>query len=67
MQFEKDKSAEVLGKKAGYLFSYLVFTTAAYLIFSLTNRLPSGWTYFHAAAVTLAIVLAGTAIKGLLK
>ena len=67
MQFEKDMSGEKIGQKAGFLFSYLVFTIAAYFILSMTNRLPDGWTYVHVGAATLAIVLAGYAIKRLLK
>jgi hypothetical protein len=67
MQFEKDNSGEKIGQKAGFLFSYLVFTIAAYFILSLTNRLPDGWTYVHVGVLTFAIVLAGFSIKKLLK
>jgi hypothetical protein len=67
MIFEENKSIEKLGQTAGYLFSYFVFTTLLFFIFTRLNRLPSGWSFFHVMALTLVVALVGSLLKRLLK
>lgn len=67
MLFNKESLIEKIGQKAGFLFSYLLFTTVAYYILSFTNRLPENFTYFHIIPFTLLVVLIGFLIDKWLK
>lgn len=67
MIFEQDSPIERFGQKAGYIFSYLIFTTTLYFLLRFLNKLPDIWTYFHIIGLTFCIVLAGEIIKRLLK
>lgn len=67
MQIEKNKLAETFGRIIGYVFAYIVFTTILYFLLRFINKLPSSWTYFHVAGVTICISLIGIIIKRLLK
>ena len=67
MILEQDSPMERFGQKAGYVFSYSVFTTMLYFMLSFLNKLPDTWTYFHVVGLTFCIVLTGEIIKRLLK
>ena len=66
MQFEQNKSIEKLGVKVGFLFSYFLFTTILFGIFTLLNKL-NGMTYLHIMGITLLIIFIGAIIKRFLK
>lgn len=66
MIFEQNKSIEKMGEKIGYLFSYILFTTIVFFIFSFLNKLPSNWSFFHITGVTLLIAIIGIIIKRVL-
>jgi len=66
MIFEQNKSIEKMGEKIGYLFSYILFTTIVFFIFSFLNKLPSNWSFFHIMGVTLLIAIVGIIIKRVL-
>lgn len=66
MIFEQNKSIENTGEKIGYLFSYILFTTIVFFIFSFLNKLPSNWSFFHITGVTLLIAIIGIIIKRVL-
>ena len=67
MKFEPDTTAQEWGERFGFVFSYLIFTTALYLIFLATRRMPLGGTYWYFALITLAITLLGMGLKRWLK
>jgi hypothetical protein len=67
MNFEQNKSAERLGGKAGFLFSYLLFTTVMFLVLQKLKKLPLGWSYGHVILLTGGITLTGLAVGRLLK
>lgn len=52
-----------LSKRVGYFGMYAVFTIVLYFMLQVLNKLPTGWTLFHIAGITLAIVLLGRAIR----
>lgn len=66
MIFEQNKSIENMGEKIGYLFSYILFTTIVFFIFSFLNKLPSNWSFFHIMGVTLLIAIVGIILKRVL-
>lgn len=65
MIFERNKSVEKCGRKIGYLFSYLLFTTMLYFI--LINKLPTDWSFFHVMIISLLVVVVGTIIQRALR
>jgi len=67
MQFQKNKLIEILGERAGYLFTYFLLTTVLFFILTALNKIPKSWSYFHIMAITVLIALIGAVIKGLLK
>lgn len=67
MMPEQYKSIEGMGQKAGYVFSYIMFTTILYFLLTFLNKLPSSWSYFHILGLTFCIVLTGEAIKRVLR
>jgi len=67
MQFSSSSNSEKIGKAAGFVLMYLVFTIIAFFIFSLTKRLPDEWSFFHVMPFTLAIVLLGSLIQLLVR
>lgn len=65
--FEKNKTAEKIGHRAGYIFAYFLFTTILFFVLALLNKIPLSWNYLHIIAITLTISLTGIAVKRLLK
>ena len=61
--FEQNKTIENLGRRTGYLFSYVVFTTMLFLVIFLLDRLPSGWSLPHIAGITAAVAVLGALLK----
>lgn len=64
--FEHNNTRWKIGRIAGFIFSYLLFTTILFFILQFTGRI-SGWTYFHVMAATLIITAFGAGLKRLLK
>jgi len=64
---EQGKSSEKFGERAGYLFSYFLFSTAIYYIAMLLNKAPSYWSYFHAMGIAALVAITGIIVKRLLK
>ena len=56
-----------IAEKAGYIFSYFLFTTILFFILKFLNKLPENWTYFHIMGITLLIIIIGTLLKRILK
>jgi hypothetical protein len=67
MIFRQDKSIKEFGRKTGYLFSYLIFTTMVYFLLNILNKLPNSWSYFHVMFLTFCIILVGETIRRLLR
>jgi len=67
MNFEEKKRIEFFGKGAGFVITYLIFTTVLYFLLKLIGKFPSDWTYFHIIFITFFIILLGTVIRLLLK
>ncbi len=67
MQFNNNNILEKIGEKAGFLFSYFLFTTFTYYILFFTNRLPDYFSYFHLMLITALIILIGYLIDYFLK
>lgn len=67
MEFERSRTAEIWGKKIGYIIGYLVFTTILHLILTWLNKLPAYWNYGYSLIGTAIITLIGLGIKRLLK
>ncbi len=63
MIFEQDKTIEKYGEKAGFLLSYIIFTTILYFIINI----KSPWSYPQVIILTIAITLLGIILKRLLK
>ena len=61
--FEQNQMIENLGRRTGYLFSYVVFTTMLFLAVFLLGRLPSGWSLLHIAGITAAVAVFGAMLK----
>jgi len=64
MRFEENKFLEGFGQKAGYVFSYLLFTT---ILFFIINLKDSNISYLIVMIMTLIIVLMGVILKRKLK
>lgn len=54
---------EKIGKKVGCVFSYFLFTTILFFALGFLNKLPTSWTYFHIAAITVLISSAGIVLR----
>ncbi len=67
MLFEQDNQIEKFGKKFGYVFAYLLFTTVLFFIWYISNKIPNNWTYLHIMIVTFLIALVGAFIKRFLE
>lgn len=67
MVFKRNDFSERLGQAAGYIFSYIMFTTILYFVLFSSRKLPANWTYFHVALLSFCVSLAGETIKRLIK
>jgi|TARA_B100001971_G_C18142452_1_gene511129 hypothetical protein len=67
MIFEQNMSIERMGKKLGFIVSYLLFTTILFFILTLLKKIPESWTYIHIMGITILIVLIGAMIKRFLE
>ncbi len=67
MIFEQDKSIEKFGEKAGYVFSYFLFTTILFFILTLLDKIPESWSYFYVMGITILIAFIGFVIGRLLR
>ncbi len=67
MTLGKENFAENLAVKLGYATAYFIFTLIIFCLLRLLNKLPSGWTFFHVAAITILLTMAGVLIERLLK
>ncbi len=63
---QKSKLIARLGERAGYLFSYLIFTTAVFYVRKFMGASGS-WSYLHAAGITGSVAVAGIVLRRLLK
>ncbi|MBW2989033.1 hypothetical protein KY358_01810 [Candidatus Woesearchaeota archaeon] len=66
MQFEYNKLGERVGEKAGYVFSYFLFTTLLFLILLYLDKLRR-MNYLQVMGITLLIVTIGAIIRRLLR
>lgn len=48
-----------VGRRAGFLFAYFLFTTMLFLIMTVLGKMPAFWSYFHVMGVTFLVTLAG--------
>jgi len=67
MIFEQDKSIEKFGEKAGYVFSYFLFTTILFFILTLLGKIPESWSYFHIMGITILIAFIGFVMERILR
>ena len=67
MKFEQNNKLERIGKKVGYVISYVIFTIFLYLILLVFKKLPETWSIIHIALITLLITRIGVAIRRLLR
>jgi cell division protein FtsW (lipid II flippase) len=67
MNFGHNKIFENISEKLGFLFSYFLFTTILFVIFSFFQKIPPSWNYSHFMIITIGIVLLGKALRGVLK
>jgi hypothetical protein len=67
IKFKRDNSIEGLGRMAGYIFSYLMFTTILYFLLVALKKMPGNWTYFHIALLSFCLSLSGEILKRLLR
>jgi len=67
MSFEHSKTIGNFGEKVGFIFSYLLFTTVIFFLFSLLGKLPSDWSYIHIMLITSIITFIGLVIGEYLK
>ena len=65
--FHRGEKLGNIGEKVGFIFSYCIFTSVLFLSFSLMNKLPQGWGFFHVAGVTLLVTLSGFVLAGFLE
>lgn len=63
MKFEHDKTAESIGKVAGYILACALFSAVLFFILSFLNRIPSSWTYIHVLGLSFAVVFFGEGLK----
>lgn len=67
MKFDRDRTSEQIGERAGFFGAYLVFTTILFFILTYLGKLPEGWSYFHVAGLVFAIAAIGVELKDILK
>lgn len=63
MEFEGSGLAENIGKIAGFLASYFIFTVMLFLMLTLLKKIPEGWNHFHIAVITCAVAITGWGIR----
>lgn len=63
---QKSKFIATLGEQAGYLVSYIIFTTAVFYVRIFIGASGS-WSYLHAAGITGAVAVTGIVLRRLLK
>lgn len=66
LEERKSESAEAFGKKAGYLSSYIIFTTAVFYVRNFMGA-PDSWSYINAAGIAGAVAVLGIILRRLLK
>jgi len=59
MIFEQINEWERVGERAGYVFSYFVFTTILFFILTFLNKIPISWSYVHVMGITILIAVLG--------
>lgn len=67
MEDQREKKVERRGQKAGFYFSYLLFTVIIFLILTYLGKIPPSWNIYYIGGITLGITLAGSIIKKYLK
>ncbi len=67
MQFEPKPTLQNWGHRAGFLFSYAIFTTMLFFIMTWLGKLPANWNYIHVMGLTALIILLGLGIQRLLR
>ena len=67
MNLEGLGKGKSIGKIAGFIAVYFVFTTILYFILVLLKKIPENWNYGYVVLLTMFIVLLGTLIKMLLR
>jgi len=67
MIFEKNETAEKLGERLGYIFSYFLFTTILFFILTLLEKIPESWSYPYVMGITILIASIGIGIKRFLR
>lgn len=63
MNFKSKTFSEGFGEKAGYVFSYLLFSTILFILLVLLKKIPESWNYFYILPITFLIASAGWLIK----
>jgi high-affinity Fe2+/Pb2+ permease len=69
MQFEPNRTAELFGQVAGFLFSFLVATAIVTTVYSFAHGAFAYWkqAFAYFTVAVLAVVLVGQGIRRLLR
>lgn len=63
MEFEIQKTGEEVGKKLGFLFSYVLFSTILFFALTFFEKMPAAWNYKHILGITAGITIFGFFLK----
>lgn len=67
MESEEKTIIERIGRKAGFLFYYFVFTALLHLFLGMLNKEFGSWPNYYVMGLVLVISLLGAIIRKLLK
>lgn len=52
-----------VGKIAGFIAGYMVFTFFLFFLLFVSKRLPAGWSIVHISSITILLTLGGHLLK----
>ena len=67
MEFHKGMGSFRLGEKAGFVFSYILFTSVLYLILTLTGNISKDYAILKVISITFSAIILGFIVKRLLR
>lgn len=67
MDFERNDNAKNIGKTAGFVFSYFLFTTVLFFVLIFTKKISPEFAYLKIMVFTLTITIIGLLLARFLK
>ncbi len=66
MNFENNNNSKKIGKVAGFLITFLIFSIILFFILKFFDKIPESWEFYNVLIIPIILTIIGISIKSIL-